>query len=57
MDITKEQAREMITSKIIYEQRMPIYEETIFKIKSIKNVKTYSFKELIKYVYELQDIK
>lgn len=57
MDITIEEAREILTSKILFNGRMPIYETHIYRIKSIKNVKTYSFRELLKYVYELQDIK
>ncbi len=58
MDLTKDEARQMLTNKIIWDEKMPIWEEVIYNINTSKNtIKEYTFRGLIKYIYELKDIK
>jgi len=52
-DITIEEARNLIVNKILKDQRMPIYDEIIYRIVYNNEIKEYSFRGLLKYVYEL----
>jgi hypothetical protein len=54
MDITKEQARKLIENKILTNQRLPIYDEIIYIVISDSEIKEYSFRGLLKYVYDLK---
>jgi len=54
MDITKEQARTLIENKILTNKRLPIYEDVIYRIVSDNEIKEYTFRGLLKYVYDLK---
>jgi len=53
-NITIEQARELIENKILKDQRMPVYDEIVYKIVNNNEIEEYSFRGLLKYVYELK---
>ena len=53
MDITKEQAKKLIENKILTDQRIPIYDVIIYTTSNNNEIKEYSFRSLLKYVYEL----
>lgn len=54
MDITKEQARTLIENKILINKRLPIYEEVIYSVVGYNEIKEYTFRSLLKYVYDLK---
>ncbi len=54
MDITKEQARKLIENKILTDRKAPIYDEVIYSFGSDNEIKEYTFRGLLKYVYELR---
>ena len=53
MDITKEQARKLIENKILIDKRLPIYDEIIYSVLNNNQVTEYSFRGLLKYIYDL----
>ena len=54
MDITKEKARTLLENKILTNQRLPIYDEVIYRIVCDNEIKQYTFRGLLKYVYDLR---
>lgn len=57
MNLTKDEARKLLENKILTDERLPIYDEIIYKIGTKNSITDYTFRGLIKYIYELQDIK
>lgn len=54
MDITKEEARTLLTNKILMNERLPIYDELIYRVVGDNEIKEYTFRGLLKYVYDLK---
>ena len=54
MEITKEHARQLIENKVLIDQRLPVYDEIIYRLVSDNEIKEYSFRGLLGYVYDLK---
>ena len=54
MKITKKQARQIILNHIIMTERLPIYDEVLYNITSKNIIQDYTFRGLLKYIYDLK---
>ena len=54
MKLTKKQARQIILNHIIMTERLPIYDVVLFKITGKNKIEDYTFRGLLKYIYDLK---
>lgn len=52
MDITKEEAREVLEREIVL-NKMPIYDKVVYQKTSKNSITSYTFRGLLKYIYSL----
>ncbi len=52
MDLTKDEARELIKNKILTDKKLPIYDEIIYRVVGKNNIKEYTFRGLLIYIYD-----